>query len=106
MCDHSVFLHQAVDKRLRSLHFKYKLLIPAADLDETRKQFMEKQILISVLGCQNIGKSTLLNSLLRARLACNYIHIAWLQGENGCPTSVHNIGSRIWGGMDIGYKIF
>ena len=70
LCDYSVFLQQAVDKRLRALHSKYKLLIP--DLDETKKQFMEKLILISVLGCQNIGKSTLLNSLLRARLACNY----------------------------------
>ena len=40
------------------------------DLDEIREEYMEKQILINFLGCHNVGKSTLLNSLLRARLAC------------------------------------
>ena len=64
------FLKQALDKRLRALDYKYRLST-THELDETRKQFKEKQIFISVLGCQNIGKSTLLNSLLRARLACN-----------------------------------
>jgi len=71
-CDRSIFfLKQAVDKRLRVLDYKYGLSI-TQELDETRKQFKDKQIFISVLGCQNIGKSTLLNSLLRARLARDY----------------------------------
>ena len=60
------FLKQALDKRLRALDHNYRLST-AHELDETRKQFKEKEIFISVLGCQNIGKSTLLNSLLRAR---------------------------------------
>ena len=49
---------------------KYKLSI-ARDLDKTREQFMKKQILIGVTGICNTGRSTLLNSLLKARLACN-----------------------------------
>ena len=61
-----IFFEQALDKRLRALDHNYRLST-AHELDETRKQFKEKQIFISVLGCQNIGKSTLLNSLLRAR---------------------------------------
>ena len=61
-----IFFKQAIDKRLRALDHSYRLST-AHELDETRKQFKEKQIFISVLGCQNIGKSTLLNSLLRAR---------------------------------------
>ena len=58
-------LKQAFDKRLRVLCSNYI----ARDLDKTREQFMEKQILIGVIGFFNTGKSTLLNSLLRARLA-------------------------------------
>lgn len=50
--------------RLRELDSKYKLSL-ADDLDETRK----KQILISLVGRFNCGKSTLLNSILGARLA-------------------------------------
>ena len=50
--------------RLRELDYsKYKI---SDHLDETGK----KQILIGVFGCYNCGKSTLLNCLLGARLAC------------------------------------
>lgn len=62
------FLNQAADKQLRKLDIKYTQFI-VYELDETRKQFKEKQILISVFGRQNTGKSTLLNSVLKARLA-------------------------------------
>ena len=52
---------------------KYKLSTNIVhELDETRRQFMEKQVLIGVIGFYNTGKSTLLNSLLRARLANKY----------------------------------
>ena len=68
------FLKQKVDEVLHELvlhdlvqGFKYTLF-SVDELDETGKQFKEKRILISVFGRQNTGKSTLLNSLLRARL--------------------------------------
>ena len=62
------FLNQAADKHLRKLDIKCTQFI-VYELDETHKQFKEKQILISVFGRQNTGKSTLLNSVLKARLA-------------------------------------
>jgi len=62
------FLKQAIDKMLCELNFKYRPIISAHYLDNTREQFMERKILISFVGCYNTGKSTLLNSLLKARL--------------------------------------
>ena len=63
------FFLQKIDEQLHELDSKYELSI-AEELDKTTKQLLEKQILISVLGNHNSGKSTLLNSLLSARLAC------------------------------------
>ena len=61
-----------MDAELRELVFVLKLSI-TDELDETRRQLMEKLILLTVLGYENSGKSTLLNSLLGERLAyCNY----------------------------------
>ena len=61
------FLKQQIDEQLCALAPEYKVFTDH-DLKETREQFEKKQILIGVFGRLNTGKSTLLNSLLRARL--------------------------------------
>ena len=68
---HIFFLKQAIDEMLCKLNSEYRPVISAHYLDNTREQFMKRKILISFVGCYNTGKSTLLNSLLKARLACS-----------------------------------
>jgi len=61
---------KAVDERLIKLGMSYQIFSqPEVEEHlETGRQFNEKQILISFVGSRNVGKSTLLNALLRARL--------------------------------------
>jgi polynucleotide 5'-kinase involved in rRNA processing len=61
---------EATCNRLVELNKKYpqQFLDPEGAFAETQKQFHEKQILISVLGCHGSGKSTLLNALLDCTL--------------------------------------
>jgi len=68
---HVLFLLvQAVNTRLLELNGTYKIFNErdGQQLCETARQLREKQILISFVGHLNVGKSTLLNALLGARL--------------------------------------
>ena len=68
---HVLFLLvQAVNTRLLELNETYKIFneCDGQQLRETARQLREKQILISFVGHLNVGKSTLLNALLGARL--------------------------------------
>lgn len=96
MCLFSIISHnsivinpfkQAVDKRLHALNWKYGP--NADDLEMTRKQLMERDIVIHFWGSFNAGKSTLLNALLKARLDCNKLpmcNIKCVQIQNSSPT--------------------
>jgi len=66
---------QAVNTRLLNLNITYGLFNQheILELSETAKQFREKQILISVIGRLNVGKSTLMNAILGAKLVINAV---------------------------------
>ena len=61
---------QAANARLLDLKQKYEIFEEheIEELSETARQLREKQILISFVGHVNVGKSTLLNAILGARL--------------------------------------
>jgi len=65
-----ILLVQAVNTRLLNLNITYGLFNQheLLELSETAKQFREKQILISVIGHLNVGKSTLMNAILGVKL--------------------------------------
>lgn len=61
---------QAANARLLGLNQDYEIFEQheIEELSETVRQLGERQILISFVGHVNVGKSTLLNAILGARL--------------------------------------
>jgi len=68
---------QAINKRLLKLDKTYEIFnqCEGQQLCETGRQLREKQILISFVGHLNVGKSTLLNTVLRARLVIIIVRV-------------------------------